>query len=213
MPAWLSLSNTHTHTLSHSLIEREKRAHVNIIKTHLAASCVSVPWVSLVKRPYHMVTHPPLIRPLGRARANALRCHLLCCFGLRLSVCTRGACTREESLNSGSIPPQNYAVSKCATVRMVSPRLEGVLGASHPPRSSMWWILSEFSRQIWRFQYTKKMQKASRLCTRVASGMRSATHAAITLQPTAARSFSAAAFGIHMSGWLDIVSQNEFVWT
>jgi len=37
------LFQTHTHTLSHSLIEREKRAHVNIIKTHLAASCVSVP--------------------------------------------------------------------------------------------------------------------------------------------------------------------------
>ena len=139
---------------------------------------------------------------------------VICCVVLAyvLSVFTRGACTHEESLNSGSFSPQNYNVSKCATVRMLSPRLEGVLGATNAPRSMM--NIPRFAPdlKITRLQHTKnkEMQKA-RVCTRVASGMRSATHAAITLQPTTARSFSAAIFGIHMSGWLDIFSQNEFV--
>jgi len=95
---------------------------------------------------------------------------VICCVVLAyvLSVFTRGACTHEESLNSGSFSPQNYNVSKCAIVRMLSPRLEGVLGATHAPRSMM--NIPRFAPdlKIIRLQHSKNKEHAegSRVHTR-----------------------------------------------
>ena len=71
-------------------------------------------------------------------------------------------------MNSGSFSPQNYNVSKCAIVRMLSPRLEGVLGATHAPRSMM--NIPRFAPdlKIIRLQHSKNKEHAegSRVHTR-----------------------------------------------